>query len=376
MPSEKPWAAIRERWHQFRNNLVASPAFRDKLAAFPLTKPIARRQARALFDLCAGFVYSQILAACVASDLFNRLRAGPQPVAALAEATGLGSDGLLRLVDGAVALGLLERHPRNRVGLALLGAAMIDNPGIEQMVRHHGMLYEDLSDPIALLTRQAGQTRLNRFWAYAGDRATQDLGADDVRAYSDLMAVSQSLVANEILGAYDFGQHRCLLDVGGGDGSFIRAVAARHPQLSLMLFDLPPVAELARARCDAAGLSDRVATVPGSFLSDPLPEGADVISLVRIVHDHDDPDANRLLQRCRAALAPGGRLVLAEPMAATPGAETVGDAYFGFYLLAMGKGRPRSAEALEAMLRDAGFASIQRRATHLPLQTRVLVARV
>ncbi len=35
------------------------------------------------------------------------------------------------------------------------------------------------------------------------------------------MAASQPLVADEILDAYPFARHRCLLDVGGGDGSFL-----------------------------------------------------------------------------------------------------------------------------------------------------------
>jgi hypothetical protein len=57
----------------------------------------------------------------------------------------------------------------------------------------------------------------------------------------------------------------------------------------------------------------------------------------------------------RTALAPGGTLLLAEPMAGTPGAEAMADAYFGFYLLAMGRGRARRVESLFDLLRQAGF---------------------
>ncbi|MFD0938388.1 methyltransferase, partial [Methylobacterium trifolii] len=75
------------------------------------------------------------------------------------------------------------------------------------------------------------------------------------------------------------------------------------------------------------------------------------------------------------ALPPGGSLVLAEPMAGTPGAEPVGDAYFGFYLLAMGSGRPRRVEELRAMLAEAGFAQMREIRTRRPLLTRLLIAR-
>ena len=194
-------------------------------------------------------------------------------------------------------------------------------------------------------------------------------------AYSALMAASQPLVASEILDAYPVGRHRCLLDVGGGEGAFLAAAGARAPRLRLMLFDLPAVAERARHRFAAAGLGGRAQAFGGSFLDDALPEGADVISLVRVVHDHDDDAVRRLLRAVRAALPVGGTLLLAEPMAETPGAERMGDAYFGFYLLAMGSGRPRSATALTRMLGASGFARIRNLRTSTPLLTSVLVAR-
>ena len=71
---------------------------------------------------------------------------------------------------------------------------------------------------------------------------------------------------------------------------------------------------------------------------------------------------------------PQGTLLLAEPMMGTPGAEPVGDAYFGFYLLAMGRGRPRTPRDLKQMLESAGFARTQLLKTRQPLQSRVLVA--
>ena len=53
----------------------------------------------------------------------------------------------------------------------------------------------------------------------------------------------------------------------------------------------------------------------------------------------------------------------------------MGDAYFGFYLLAMGRGRPRTPQDLQEMLRGAGFAQTQLLKTRQPLQSRLIVAR-
>jgi demethylspheroidene O-methyltransferase len=349
---------------------VASPRFQRWAAGFPLTRRIARRNTRALFDLCAGFVYAQILTACIRLDLFAILADGPQAVDTLARRLDLPPENTRRLLRAAESLGLLRVLSGDRFGLADLGAALVGNPGIAAMIEHHALLYADLADPVALLRGQAAPTRLSGYWPYAIG-AESHAGA--VGPYSGLMGASQGLIADDVIDACDLSEIGHLMDVGGGEGAFLQAVAARYPAPRLTLFDLPAVAERAAARLFRAGLDRRIACRGGDF-HDDLPTGADAISLVRVVHDHDDGPALALLTAAHAALPPGGTLLLAEPMAGTAGAEPVGDAYFGFYLLAMGSGRPRRAEELHAMLHAAGFASSRERPTRRPLLTRVLIA--
>jgi demethylspheroidene O-methyltransferase len=364
-----------DRWHAARDRLLASPRFQRWAAAFPLTRPIARRRARAVFDLCAGFVYSQVLLACVRLRLFEILANGPQTAAALSALWALPPASTTRLLAAAASLRLVERRGPDRYGLGTLGAALCGNPGVAAMVEHHALLYADLRDPVALLRGERTDTALAGYWPYAGAEQPATLPDERVAQYSALMSASQPLIAGEVLDAYPLGRHACLLDVGGGEGAFLSAAAARTPGLRLMLFDLPPVAARARARFAAAGLAERAVAVGGDFLSDPLPEGADVASLVRVIHDHNDDAAHKILRAVWRALPAGGTLLLAEPMAATAGAEPVGDAYFGFYLLAMQRGRPRTADELGELLRCAGFSRPRLLPTRLPLQTSLLVAR-
>ncbi len=100
-----------------------------------------------------------------------------------------------------------------------------------------------------------------------------ELGPDEAAPYSALMAASQALVAEETLAAYPLGSHRCLMDVGGGEGAFVAAAAGRaRRRLALRLFDLPAVAARARERFAALGLAERAEAIAGDFLRDPLPE--------------------------------------------------------------------------------------------------------
>ncbi len=356
-----------------RDRLLSSPHFRRWAAAFPLTRGIARRRARALFDLCAGFVYTQVLLSCVRLDLFTILAEGPQSALVLSVRMGLPLDGALRLLEAAVALQLAERRGA-LFGLGPLGAAMIGNDGIAAMVEHHALLYRDLADPVALLRGERPSQALAGYWPYADTTRPDLLESDQIGGYTALMAASQPFIAEEVLAAYSFARHSCLLDVGGGDGSFLRAVAAATPKPKLMLFDLPPVARRAAQRCAEAGLADRIETHGGDAIRGTLPKGADIISFVRIIHDHDDSAALAMLRAARAALPEHGTLLIAEPMSGTQGAEPIGDAYFGFYLMAMGRGRSRSPEALQALLAQAGFGRFRELPTRLPVLCRILLA--
>ena len=100
--------------------------------------------------------------------------------------------------------------------------------------------------------------------------------------YSGLMDASQGFVITEILDAFPFEDHRCVLDIGCGKGRFMTALAQRHSHLSLQLFDLPAVVDLARQRLSQAGLDQRAQYFGGSFKTDALPTGADLVTLVRV----------------------------------------------------------------------------------------------
>ncbi len=358
-----------------RDRLLASAKFQRRAAALPISRLIARRRARELFDLCAGFVYSQILLACVELGIFHILLEAPLTLAALAERTGLPVQATERLVSAAESLRLVEKRSEGRFGLGVLGAAIAGNPGVAAMIRHHAHFYADLRDPVSLLKGQQAPTQLSDFWPYADAERPADLLPGQVASYSRLMALSQPLVADEVLDLYPLSAHTRLLDVGGGEGNFLMAAAAREPNLRLVLFDLPAVAERAQSRLIAEGMSHRIEVVGGDFFRDALPT-ADLITLNCVILDHDDRKALILLRGARRALTEGGTLLVAEPIRDAPGAGRMGAAYFSFYLMAMGRGRSRSRAELEALLHQAGFARVRFCSGKRLMQTSVLVAKV
>ena len=372
------WQQLLEHGRQRRDAWLTSARFRDAASRFRLTQPLARRHARELFDLVSGFAYSQVLAACHQLRLFDRLAAAPMSARQLARESDLPLIGAERLLVSALALRLVQRRPvgpdgEPRFGLGPLGAAMVDNPAVAAMVEHHPAFYADLADPLALLRSEQGG-RMAAYWSYATSARPGALNDPSVLTYSALMAASQPLVAGQALDAYPMHRHRCLLDVGGGEGVFIATALQRTPGLQAQLFDLPAVTEVARVRLAGLGLAGRVQLHGGDFTHDPLPTGADIASLVRVLYDHGDERALTILRAVRRALPAGATLLVTEPMAEVPGAERLG-AYFGMYLQAMGSGRVRSAQELTVLLRAAGFDAVREVTTAVPLQAALLVAR-
>jgi demethylspheroidene O-methyltransferase len=363
-----------DRLKSLRDRLIASPRFQRFVAGNPLTRRAAQRRARAMLDLCAGFVYSQVLLACVRLKLFEILLEAPRTREELAEKLSLSANATSRLLDAAVSLGLVDRRSGERYGLGELGAALVGNPAALSLVAHQPILYADLQDPVALLRGEAPTPALADYWPYSAAAHPTALTAEEVAPYSALMAASQPLVAQEALDAYPIRRHRCLMDVGGGEGVFLAAAAARAPRLKLMLFDLPAVVERARAKFAKSKLSRRLSFHAGNFLADPLPNGADVISLVRIVHDHDDASALALLRAVRRALPPNGTLLIVEAMSGVAGVEPL-DAYYGFYTLAMGRGEPRTAGEIEELARRAGFTRFRLLRNDMPVVASILVAK-
>jgi len=370
-PQSDGWLA---RWFAWRDRLLTSPEFQRRAARNWFLRPLVRRRARALFDLVAGFVYSQVLLGCVRVRAFEILAEGPQSAAVLARRFGVPLEGTERLLAAAAALQLVELRDGGLYGLGRLGAPLVGNDALTSMIEHHAVLYADLRDPLALLRGEGEAPALSRYWAYATADAPGTLARDQVDAYSALMSASQPLVAQQVLDAYPLQGHRRLLDVGGGQGRFLIAAGQHAPGLGLMLFDLPAVVASATAAFAAHGLSDRATVFGGDFTRDVLPQGADIVSLVRVIYDHPDERALAILRAAHAALPPGGTLLLAEPMAGAPGAPRMGDAYFGMYLLAMRGGRARAVDALAALLRTAGFEDVRERPTPIPLQVGVIVA--
>lgn len=338
------------------NRLAANPGFQKWASQIPLFRGLVRREGEVIFGILQGFVASQVLTALVELRLLHTLMEGPATPAKLSLAAGISPENMEKLLRAAAALGLLRQMRGGRYGLTRMGAAITGAPGLEAMILHNRALYADMADPIALL-RHDGETQLAQFWPYvfSGDHATGDVA----ERYSDLMAQSQIMVAQDTLRMVSFRDTKLLMDVGGGFGVFLSEVLAAHPSVKGHLFDLPAVVATAEGRLAASSVADRIAMTGGNFQQDPFPVGADTISLIRVLYDHQDSTVVHLLAKAYDTLPAGGRLVISEPMGGATRPDPACDVYFAFYTLAMGTGTLRTPQRIAELCRAAGFSGVR-----------------
>jgi demethylspheroidene O-methyltransferase len=372
LPSDVPDHPLpgKGQWRGWFARLVAKPEFQRFAAKLPFSGKLVQRDGAEIFDILQGFVASQVLLALIELEVLQDLLQGPASPEELSRTRRIPEDRMEALLQAGAALRLLKRGGKGHFGLARRGGAILGVPGLTDMIRHNTAFYKDMANPVSIL-RGEGDTNLAQFWPYVLGQGA-DVPRDDAKRYSDLMAKSQVLVAEDTLRAVSLRGGKTMMDVGGGSGVFVSAALSRHKHLRATLVDLPEVIPTAESRLAQAGLLDRVTLHPGSFRDAPLPKGADNISLIRVLYDHDDATVRDLLAKAYDALPRGGRLIVSEPMAGGARPERAGDVYFAFYTMAMGTGRARSPERIAALCGQAGFECGAMPAVRRPYVTRVL----
>jgi hypothetical protein len=98
-----------------------------------------------------------------------------------------------------------------------------------------------------------------------------------------------------------------IVDVGGGTGAMLAALLKRHPHVRGTLVDLPGT--VARSGEILEDVQDRVTTSGQSFF-DPLPAGAGLYLLKKVLNDWPDEPTVTILRRCAEAAGTGGTVVV------------------------------------------------------------------
>jgi hypothetical protein len=279
-------------------------------------EPAAQVDPAHIMQVGMGFMASKTLLSAVELEVFTRLGAGAMTAEELGEALALDARAIPDFPDALVALGLLDRDGEGasaRYANTAETAMFLDKAkppyigGILEMA--NARLYPFWGD----LTEGLRTGRPQNEIKHTGAPMFEELYSDPARLEQFMGAMAGISAGNfhALAEAFDFSRYETLCDVGGATGQLCRIVAARHPHLRCISYDLPPVVPIAEKAIAAAGLSDRVSAASGDFFADPLPQ-ADVITMGLILHDWNLERKMHLIRSAYDALPEGGAFIVIE----------------------------------------------------------------
>jgi hypothetical protein len=264
-----------------------------------------------LFDLVQSHRVTAVIYVAARLGLAELLRNGPQPLGALAVATGADEGALGRLLSALSTIGICSRSGADMYALTEVGRCL-DGAGEHSVkgwvIFEAEMLVKSWSGMFD--TVMSGKTRAE-LQGVADSFELMERTPDYVARFNAAMVDLTRLVTPSILRSYDFGGISHLMDVGGGAGELLGAIAQKNRKLRGTVFDLPRCAEAANAHLEKIGVSDRVDFSAGDFFKS-VPAIADAIILKSVIHDWNDARSISILRNCREALSGSGKLLLIE----------------------------------------------------------------
>jgi acetylserotonin N-methyltransferase len=257
-----------------------------------------------------------------------------------------------RLMEACVALGLLEKYGDQFVNTAIADEYLRSSSPhtLSGYIRYSNQalypMWGELESAVIEGTHRWGKAGALFDHFYKTESARRDF----------LMGMHGfgMLSSPKVVAAFDLSRFKRLVDLGGATGHLAQAAKERYPELDVAVFDLPQV----------AGLFDGV--IAGDFFNDPLPP-ADLYALGRILHDWNEEKIRTLLAKIYAALPGGGALLIAERLLNEDHTGPVAAHMQSLNMLVCTEGRERSLSEYAALLREAGFASVNGHVTGAPL---------
>lgn len=298
---------------------------RDGAVPRPIVRAVLKTRARllelanaivppqaALLDQLAGVGRTVSIHIAAKHRIADHLAAGKKTKDELAHATGLRADLLERIMSALIAVDIFAVDAQGRYSNTRTSATLREEAegSLRSMAEYFG-------DPLNLASwgavpdcARTGERPFERVhgstvWEHFA--RTPAMGKLFGQAMSELTAIDAPTLA----AGYDYSRFGRICDVGGGKGTLLAAILARHAEPRGVLFDEAHVLAEAEGFLRARGLEQRVERVAGSFF-DTAPAGCDAYVLKDVLHDWDDERCVRILKNVATAMKPDARVLACE----------------------------------------------------------------
>lgn len=325
----------------------------------PLTSPLV--DPTPIFEVFRGSYGSELLTAANAHfQVFSMLHEQAMSISELRARIGLELRPAVVLFTALRAMGLLEMDEMERLTVSELGREHLI-PGSEFYVGDYVGLAANSPGVLAMVqclktNRPAHAEKSDTGAAFIYRDGLESAMEEEASARRLTLALAgRAKNVAPVLAERISWRGSVLLDVGGGTGIYSIAWLRRRPGARAIVFDRPEVLKIAAEFAKEYGVADRLECHPGDMFTSALPSGVNTILLSNILHDWDVPECRKLVQRCAAALAPQGELVIHDVFLNDEMDGPLPIALYSAALFSLTEGRAYSAEEFRGWLNEAGL---------------------
>jgi SAM-dependent methyltransferase len=304
-------------------------------------------------QMLMGKMVSAAISTAAKLGVADHLESGPRTVDELASLTQAHAPSLYRLLRALASLGIFTELEDGRFAQTPLSEPLRSKarPGVRNLAmmfidEWHMKVWAEL--PWSVQTGRPAPFKVYGMHGFEWFARHPEEAVNFNNAMTDLSQADAPGIAD----SYDFSRFGHIVDVAGGMGTLLAAILERTPGLRGTLFEMPYLAEQARVSPILAPYRERCDFVGGDFFQ-PVP-AADAYIMKFIIHDWDDEKAAAILRSCRAAIRPGGKLLVVDlvvPPRNEPGLAKIMD----LEMLVAPGGLERTEEQFRRLFEAAGF---------------------
>eukprot|EP00128_Syssomonas_multiformis_P006454 Colp12_sorted_trinity150504_noHs@7832 len=303
--------------------------------------------------ICGNWISQSIYAVSVLG-IADKLHYGPQTTQQLAKATGVHETSLNRLLRGLASVDVFVNKD-NTWHLTPLGQTLrSDAPDSMKAYAIKGGSYFNYEPWAHVLDAvKTGEPVFKNIfgkeiWEYMGDNEEAN------KIYNESMKSFSGNKNEKVVSSFDFSVVKSIVDVGGGNGSFSRAIMSVNPHINSTVFDLPHVVAETEKQFKNSEFSSRLQFASGDMF-ESVPKGADAYVLRHIIHDHNEENCKRILKSCYDAMRADSKLLLVE-MVIPDDNEYFYGKLLDLQMMVIYSGRERTAEEYRQLLSANGFS--------------------
>jgi SAM-dependent methyltransferase len=309
--------------------------------------------AEAITELGTSYWRSCVVTAAVELGLFDAIGSGH------------------KINDICAKIGSTPRHTEELLD-ALVGLELLVKRGDVYEFEESSAQYLDKTSPNCVLDALRFNTDLYQLWGRlaacvrSGNPVlspTAHLGDDPDRTRRFVLGMHSRamMMAPPLLSALKFKDEvKRMLDVGSGPGTFSRLLMEEHKDLSVAMFDLKPVLDVAMELTNKSGLQSRVTYHPGDYRTDALPKGFDAVFYCGALHQETPETAFLLFRKIAESLNKGGEVIVVDMMVEPDRTSPLFSILFSINMMLMSSiGRVFSDDLLQRILKEAAFKNMK-----------------